>query len=944
MEMPRIRTGYSFHFAYGHLSEVAARLQVIGWPRQPISDRTSTYGFNRWAHLVPNPMFGVELAVSADLQEKRPTVDWWTFFAIKELGSIHALIAEATSIKKGEPALSYAKAIKAKDVIKILGNAALLDKVKPKTKNLYVALSPSTPKILYTSAKKLGFQFIASSDNAFPAAQDKEIYRIAIRRANVSTYPQYILSDEEWRAAIYFADEEDKRTAIENRDKVFTSCIAKIEKAELFVPEKPTTLENMCRVGAKRKGVDLSAPVYAERLARELKLIAEKKFEDYFYIIADIIAYAKTKMIVGPARGSSSGSLVCYLLDITTIDPLKYNLIFERFIDINRADLPDIDIDFSDERRDIVFKYVEEKFGREYVARLGTTGMFRPRSVLNAAAVPLRIPQWRIDKVTESLIERSGGDSRANQQLEDTLKDTEAGKELLKDYPILEAISVLEDHPSNASQHAAGVCVTKRPIERYVAVDHRTFSAMCDKKDAEAYNMLKIDMLGLTQLSIFERTLDLMGERYTDGYLERIPLDDPAALKVLNDRRYSGIFQFNGSALQSLSKQIEFKSLEDIISVTALARPGPLATGGANRWTRRHEGLEPVTYIHPMFEPYLKDTLGEIIYQEQVMQIGRELGDLSWEAVTHLRKTISQSLGKEHFDKFGEPWKKRVIEKGMPPDVAIKAWDHLCQFGSWAFNRAHSVAYGLVSYYCCYFKAHYPLPFAAATLDAESLPARQLAILRELKEEGIDYRPVDPNVSEERWTIQRYNGKRVLLGPLSLIMGIGPAFIKEIKAHRLSGVPLRDVLANKLANPYTEIDTLFPISDKLKTLPDAEKHVNRALPIIQAQTNTFGYITIIGVLTRVAPRDMNDAANIAKRGGTLIRGPSMTLNLYLRDDSDEIFCKVTRLDYLKIGKELQEQAVAGKSLYAFTGSVWDQFRMLFVKKYWYLGEMDRSII
>ncbi len=251
-----------------------------------------------------------------------------------------------------------------------------------------------------------------------------------------------------------------------------------------------------------------------------------------------LINWAKKRLIVGPARGSSAGSLVCYLLNITAIDPIPYGLLFERFLDITRTDLPDIVIDFSDDRRQMVFNYAENKYGIDRVARLGTVGMFQPKSAMKQAAIALRVPQFMLDKVFDSLVLRLIGDTRANQQIEDTFKDTEAGRALIKEFPELAIAAKMEDHPNNASQHAAGIVLTQEPVKNYVAIDARTKAAMCDKKDAKELNLLKIDALGLTQLSVFERCLQLINkpDRSTARFLEEIPLEDPADGVQTSDR------------------------------------------------------------------------------------------------------------------------------------------------------------------------------------------------------------------------------------------------------------------------------------------------------------------------------------------------------------------------------------------------------------------------
>jgi DNA polymerase III alpha subunit len=943
--MMRIRTGASFHVAYGHINEVIKRLKTIGWKYAPVSDTNSTFAFNRYAHLCEKeglrPIFGVELAVAPteELGKKRIVADYWSFFAIKDLKPLHDLIGVATRFDT--PAIDYAIALEVKGLIKIAGNRTMLKYVKGKPKDFYMALSPSTPFGLYREAKKRGFQFLASSDNLFPEAEDLETYRIMRgKAANTQTYPQHILSDAEWHEACYMFDKKDRDAAIKNREAVMKRCTAKLEKAQIYKPERPKTLLAMCQEGAKRVGVNLKDPVYAARLERELKLIKDKEFEDYFYIIADIVSHAKRIMIVGPARGSSCGSLVCYLLDITAIDPIKFNLIFERFIDINRNDLPDIDIDFDDQQREHIFNYVKKKYKREHVARLGTVGTFRPKSALNQIGKALRIPQWRINKVSESMIIRSGGDSRALQQLEDTLNETEAGRTLLTEYPLALMGARLEGHPNASSQHAAGVCVTSEPIDRYVAIDARSNSTMCDKKDAEDYNMLKIDMLGLTQLSIFARAMELINIKPVSGWLEKLPLDDQAAFDILNRRFYSGVFQFNGAALQSLAKQVTINDIEDIISLTALARPGPLASGGANNWVKRHNSEQEVTYPHQLFEPYLSNTLGVVCYQEQIMEICRNVGDLSWADVSTLRKAMSKSLGKEYFDQFGIRFIPAAVKKGIPKAIAAKAWDDACQFGSWAFNRSHAVAYGHISYWCAWWKAHHPVEFAAATLDAEALPLRQIMILRELEAEGIRYVPVDPHYSEGRWTIQEDDEGKYLVGPLTMIHKIGPKKMDEIITARREGRALPDNIIKLLRASKTDIDSLYPISDAINMIDLPAKGVSSIPTMVEdAQCGTRGPIVIVGLITRVAPRDENDQQNVNKRGYAL-QGPHMALNMFLRDDTDEIFCKIDRFLYETLGREVIEKTRTGRSLWAFKGTVPPRFRMLSVDRIQFLGDID----
>ena len=945
-----LRTGYSFNTAVGHLDDCISRLVEIKSKFAPICDRLSTFGYNRWAKATAKaglkPVFGVELAVVPNLHDKKPIADYWRFIAKSDIKDIHELIHLATYNNSKFPSLTYEQALAASGVWKISGERTLLDRVK-NVKDFYVGLYPSTPKGLYNEAKKRKLKFVASSDNYFVRPNDLEFYRVGLgRHAGTQLWSQWILSDAELIDTLSFiAPKKDVLDAMKNRNTILSSAKAQLKKATLLKPEVNKTLREMCIDGAKKKNVNLHDQVYRDRLDKELRLIAEKKFEDYFFIIADMVQWAKQHMVVGPARGSSCGSLVCYLLDITAIDPIPFNLIFERFIDTTRSDLPDIDLDFSDENRQKVFDYVENKYGSERVARLGTVGLFKPRSALKGAGAALRIPGWRIEKVLDNIIERSSGDSRALQQLEDTLNDTEAGRALRDEFPEITIAGRMEGHPHNASQHAAGIVITQEPVTEYVAVDARTKAAMCDKKDAEDLNLLKIDALGLTQLSIFERCLDLIGiKKKQNEWLDALPLDDEEAFDVLNRGHFSGIFQFMGIALQSLTKQTTISHIEDIISITALARPGPLATGGANSWVRRKNGKEPITYPHPLFEPFLSGTLGIVIYQEQVMQIGREIGDLSWEQVTALRKAMSRSLGAEYFNQYGDPWKKAAAKKGIPQATLDKVWDDLCAYGSWSFNRSHAVAYGKVSYYCCYLKAHYPLEFAAATLDAESDPARQISLLRELRSEGIDYVAVDPQHSTNRWMPVEKDGKKILVGPLTSIKGVGPATVREILDARQNGLEVRNTVLKKLAIAKTDIDTLFPIEDAVKRKwPNGLREAKIVTPqtsIINVQCGVNGEVLIVGIAQKIVPRDANEEVYIAKRGGRKMSGQTKFLNLFFRDDTDEIYCKIDRYNFHNMALDVIERGRPGKSIYAVKGTVPKDFRMISIRNIRYLGDID----
>ena len=958
--MIRIRTGYSFRQAVGHLSEVISRLKEVGAERAPITDRGSTFAWVSWDEMARKegfvPAFGVELGVSPSINApKRPTVDHWVFLARGSIEPINRLVELATQQFRYQPLLTVEQALKAaKTVSVILGSKPQIDWTKKPPKGAWLGVSPATSRGLLGLARKAGWGLCATGENRFPRPPDEGWYEtLAGRNANVQTFPQHILSPEEWRESVAHLGLGSRELGEAERASaaILAASTAVLEKAELPEPRRPASLRKLCEVAAKELGVNLKDRVYKERLDRELKLIAAKGYEDYFYIVSDLCRWARQNMIVGPARGSSCGSLVCYLLRITTVDPIPHGLIFERFVDVNRNDMPDIDIDFSDQQRSMVFKYLNETYGTAHVARLGVTTTYQPRSALRECQAALQLSPWLVNAVNESLIIRSSGDSRALQALEDTLYQTPAGKKLLATHPEAKVAMRFEGHPRHYSQHAAGVVVAKEAITKYVAIDHRSGAAMCDKHDAEKLNLLKIDALGLTQLSVFEDTLEAAG--LPKDHLETLPLNDKKAFKVLHEHKFAGIFQFNGVALQSIIREFKADKFDDIVSVTALARPGPLASGGAAEWLRRRQGIKPVSYPHKLFEPYLKDTLGIVLYQEQVMEIGRNVGDLDWGQVTALRKAMSRSLGKEFFDQFGDPWKRGAIAKGVAPEVAAKVWDDLCAYGSWSFNKSHSVAYGLISYWCCWLKAHYPHAFAAATLTHELNADQQIKILRELAKEGIGYVPVDAKKSIDRWTVGTVDKRPALIGPLHNVRGIGPMLVTDIMASRKRKKPMSKRAEKLLANPVTSLDSLTPIQDAFdRLLPNPlaigiQKTPTKIAALEKEERDKI--VIILCTLKQIKPRDENEAILVAKRGYPIKGNLTAYLNLRLQDDTDDIHAKVNRFDYPEIAPDIIERGRPGTCLYAIRGQLLghrgnpgDTFKMIRVTGATYVGDLDHE--
>ena len=515
---------------------------------------------------------------------------------------------------------------------------------------------------------------------------------------------------------------------------------------------------------------------YVDRLNYELDLVDKKGFQDYFLVIYDLVNWAKENgILVGPARGSAAGSLACYLLRITEVDPIPYGLIFERFIDINRADLPDIDIDFEDVRRHEVKEYLAEKYGSDKVGNLPTFAEFKGKSAIDDVGRVFGIPFKVCDEVKSAIIERSGGDSRAGFTLEDTFSSDvfTKPKEHLKTHPELKYAIKLEGQLRQMGQHAAGVVVSNEPLTNFCAIymvkGEQVISL--SYKDITDIGLLKIDILGLSTLSVVSRTIKQIEERHGKKIdIYKLPLDDKKTYDGFVKEKMFGVFQFDGQAVNQVSRQIKPKDFESMSAISALARPGPLNSGNTTEYIMRRSGKSPVKYVHPIMKNITGDSYGIVIYQEQVMRIMREIGDMSWEDTSAIRKNMSRSLGVEAFNAFQSKFMPGAIGHGLTEKIANKIWEEMCHYGSWSFNKSHSVSYGMISYWTMWLKIHYPMEFYSSILFLTEMEAKKKKILKEYKREGHKVLSVHINRSKEHFSIDD-DGLRIGFAD---IKGIGP--------------------------------------------------------------------------------------------------------------------------------------------------------------------------
>ena len=925
----RVRTEYQFGEAFAPLDRVIARLKAIDCPAAGIVDR-GTWGHVKWDGACRaagiQPLFGVSLAVVPDLtSEDRPEM-WFLALSEAGLGELYRLSSRAQrQAARGVPRLSF------QDVLGVSGevakfSGAVLDRGLLAAVRPWVDFDPSSLLLNRRKAalcKELGLRPVVVSDNLYSAPEDRTTFEIIGKQSRVT--PQHIATAAELQALI---PEVNFKLALENMAEI-------VERAKgVQLPRAPLIkvegdLEALCRAGIVERGIDPWPEEYEKRLQYELGLIRSKNFESYFLVVQDMTRYAKRHMLVGPSRGSAAGSLVCYLTRITEIDPIPPKLIFERFIDVTRDDLPDIDLDFNDSKRYMVIDYLREKYGQANVTNIGTVATFQPKSALIAVAKKLGVPPWETNAVKDSIFARSSGDSRANFALLDTLEQTDPGRKLIEKYPGMKLAADLEAHATHCGVHAGGILVCNEPIENFCTVTADGV-AQIDKKDAEALNLLKIDALGLRTLGVLEDSGIAV-----DWYALR--LDDPRVFDVLNRKQFAGVFQFEGGSLQSVASQMEVKSLDDIGHITALARPGPMASGGTTSYLLRRAGKEQASVPHPAMAPYVNKTFGVVVYQEDVLMICRDLGKMPWDDVTQLRKAMSKSYGKEFFDRYRDKFVAGAEQNGIDFAPATQIWEMVNTMGSWAFNLAHSYSYAIVSYWTAWLKAHHPLEFAAATLRNSRNDESSINVLRELIKEHVEYVPFDPELSEVNWSVK--DGK--LIGGFTGLKGIGESKAAALVEKRAqNGGRLPENERSKVLEAEQTFSDLFPTARRFGDYyTDPERFdIRNGTKVVRIEEITGeAEFVYIGQMRGKDLRDHNEEIRVKRRNGKRKTGPTLFLDLDIKDDTGNILTRIGERDFEEVGRKIWDEAPIG-SWWIVRGyrHLWGKqdggFKMIYVKK------------
>ncbi len=529
--------------------------------------------------------------------------------------------------------------------------------------------------------------------------------------------------------------------------------------------------------------------VYEARLKDELAMIERTGFAGYFLIVADFINWAKSQKIpVGPGRGSGAGSLVAYSLKITDIDPIQFNLLFERFINPERISMPDFDVDFCQDRRGEVIDYVSKKYGVDNVCQIITFGKLQARAVIKDVGRILGLSFAETDALTKLLPDELDITLPRALEAEPKLKEKmETDPKVAK---VLEYAMSLEGLFRNPGIHAAGVIITENPVVSYcplyVGRDGDVVTQF-DKDFAEKIGLVKFDFLGLKTLTVIDNALKLIGPEFQ---LERMNYEDPKVYALISSGNTEGVFQVESSGMKDLCSGLQPNSLEDLTAINALYRPGPLGSGMIPDFIDRKHGRKPIVYDVDALAPILNDTYGVILYQEQVMQIARDLAGYTLGQADLLRKAMGKKLAEE-MTKHREIFVKGAVERGLPAQKAESIFDLMAKFAEYGFNKSHSAAYAVLTYQTAYLKTHYPAQFMAALMTTEMDNTDKLTkYIGNARAHGIAVLPPDVNLSQKRFSVE---GSAIRFG-LEGIKGVGEAAVDAILEARSVSGPFKNVL------------------------------------------------------------------------------------------------------------------------------------------------------
>jgi DNA polymerase-3 subunit alpha len=671
-------------------------------------------------------------------------------------------------------------------------------------------------------ARRMGLPLVGTSDAHYLTRDDAAAHDVLLcistgktlddpARMRFETQEFYVRSPEEMFAAMPGHEEALATSAriakmVEPHYESFglgRRCFPSFNPPDHKTPED--YLRQLCEEGLRdRYGDDPGAEV-RQRLDHELGIINRMGFASYFLIVWDFVRYARERDIPALARGSACGALVSYLLKLSSVCPLKYDLLFERFLDPNRSEAPDIDIDLCQDRRYEVIEYVRKKYGDANVAQIGTFGTLKAKAAIKDVGRVMSIPLARVEQINKLI------PARLNITIEDALKEEPALKRLSEEDPevakLLDFAGRLEGMNRNPGTHAAGVVIADKPLEDLVPLQklsnkdkaREVVTTQWEMGDIEKAGLLKMDFLGLRNLTTLAAAVQIINARHPEAPidLERLPLDDAKTFEIFQKGETKGVFQFESAGIRDLLIKMRPDRFTDIIATNALYRPGPLNGGMVDEFVDVKNGRKRAVYLHPVLKEVLEETYGVMVFQEQVMRILNRLGGIELSRAYATIKAISKKKA-DVIAQGRDQFAKGAVERGMERDRALKIFDLIEYFGGYGFNKSHSTAYALVAYQTAYLKAHYPTEYMAAVLsnemDGQERDKFFLEHVEDCKRMGIDV--LSPNVNDGRLTFQVATAGRINFG-LGAIKGVGFKAVEAI------------IKAREERGPFTSLDDFF---------------------------------------------------------------------------------------------------------------------------------------
>lgn len=660
-------------------------------------------------------------------------------------------------------------------------------------------------------ADRLNIPIVATNDVRFLDESDYDAHeaRVCIQEglalndtARMRKYSskQYLRNTQEMQDLF-----KDLPQALENSVAISKRCSVQLNLSTHYLPNFPTPksitvedylskmaidgLESRLKYLYPKQDLTTIRKKYDDRLQVELKVINEMGFASYFLIVADFINWAKSNGVpVGPGRGSGAGSLVAYVLLITDLDPLQYDLLFERFLNPERVSMPDFDIDFCMEGRDRVIEYVAHKYGRDTVSQIITFGTMAAKAVVRDVGRVLGHPYGFVDKIAKLIPFELGMTLNLALEREEELSRRYKEEEDVKE--LLDLALKLEGLVRNAGKHAGGVVIAPSELTNFTAIyceqGSSSIVSQFDKDDVEAVGLVKFDFLGLRTLTIISWALDIINRKRTTANLDpidinSIPLDDKASFDLLRQCKTTAVFQLESRGMKDLIHRLQPDCFEDIVALVALFRPGPLQSGMVDDFIERKHGLAKVEYLHPDLESVLKPTYGVILYQEQVMQIAQVLANYTLGSADLLRRAMGKKKPEE-MAKQREVFTHGAGLRGVSIDLATTIFDLIDKFAGYGFNKSHSAAYALIAYQTAWLKAHYPAAFMSAVMSSDmDNTDKVVGFIQEAENMGLKIVPPSINKSHYHFTV--FDDKTIIYG-LGAVKGVGEGAISNIIVER----------------------------------------------------------------------------------------------------------------------------------------------------------------